>query len=110
MEKMYCAVDCGIVVNPDAATNLIEGAVVDGIGNALFGKLTVRDGVPEQQNFDRYRMIRLAEAPKEIEVQFIKNSIHPTGLGEPAFPPVMAALANAMYRATGKRLYEQPFL
>ncbi len=109
IEKVYCAVDCGIVVNPDAAINLIEGAVVDGIGNALFGNLTIREGVLEQQNFDRYRMIRMLEAPKTVEVQFIENNMHPTGLGEPAFPPVMAALANALYKATGKRYYEQPF-
>ena len=110
VQKVYCAVDCGIVINPDAATNLLEGAIVDGIGNALYGALTFKDGKPEKQNFDQYRMIRMQEAPKEIEVHFVENQIDPTGLGEPAFPPVFAALANAMYKATGKRLYDQPFL
>ncbi len=110
VQKVYCAVDCGIVVNPDAATNLLEGAIVDGIGNAMFGSLTFKDGKPDKQNFDRYRMIRMMEAPKEIEVHFVENQIDPTGLGEPAFPPVFPALANAMYKATGKRLYDQPFL
>ncbi|MER3374655.1 MAG: xanthine dehydrogenase family protein molybdopterin-binding subunit, partial [Allomuricauda sp.] len=110
VQKVYCAVDCGIVINPDAAKNLLEGAVVDGIGNALFGSLTFKDGKPNKQNFDTYRLIRMTEAPKEIEVHFVQNQIDPTGLGEPAFPPVFPALANAMYKATGKRLYDQPFL
>ncbi|MEC7770332.1 MAG: molybdopterin cofactor-binding domain-containing protein [Bacteroidota bacterium] len=110
VDKVYCAVDCGIVVNPDAAKNLLEGAVVDGIGNAMFGSLSIKDGKPNKQNFDDYRMIRMSEAPKEIEVHFVENQIDPTGLGEPAFPPIFPALANAMYKATGKRLYDQPFL
>ena len=110
IERVCCAVDCGIVVNPDAATNLAEGAIVDGIGNALYGELTFKDGVPEQSNFHQYRMIRMSEAPKQIDVHFVQNSIDPTGLGEPTFPPVFAALANALYKATGTRLYHQPFL
>ena len=55
-------------------------------------------------------MIRMAEAPKEIDIHFVQNEIDPTGLGEPTFPPVFAALANAMYQATGKRYYDQPYL
>ena len=108
-EKVYAAVDCGIVVNPDAATNMAEGGIVDGIGNALFGELTFKDGVPEKNNFHQYRMIRQKEAPKAIEVHFVKNEQEPTGLGEPLFPPVFAAMANALYKATGKRYYDQPF-
>ncbi len=110
IENICCAVDCGIVVNPDAAANLAEGAIVDGIGNALFGELTFKDGVPEKSNFHQYRMIRMAEAPKKIDVHFVENGINPTGLGEPTFPPVFGALANALYRATGKRFYDQPFM
>lgn len=110
IERVTCAIDCGIVVNPDAATNLAEGGIVDGIGNALYGEISFKDGVPDQQNFDTYRMIRMSEAPKEIDVHFVESDIHPTGLGEPSFPPVFAALANAMYQATGKRSYRQPFL
>jgi isoquinoline 1-oxidoreductase beta subunit len=107
--KVYAAVDCGIVINPDAASNMGEGGIVDGIGNAMFGELTFVDGVPEKNNFDKYRMIRQKEAPKAIEVHFVKNDIDPTGLGEPLFPPVFAAVANALYKATGKRFYTQPF-
>jgi isoquinoline 1-oxidoreductase subunit beta len=110
VERVFSAVDCGIVINPDAAKNMVQGAVVDGIGNALYGGLTLKDGVPEQNNFNRYRMIRLREAPKKIEVHFVKNDIEPTGLGEPPFPPVFGAVANALYKNMGKRFYNQPFI
>ena len=110
IQKVYSAADCGIVVNPIAAENLTEGGIVDGIGTALFGEMTFKEGVPEKSNFDKYRMIRHAEAPKSIEVHFVKNEIDPTGLGEPPYPPIMGALANALYKATGKRYYDQPFM
>ena len=110
VQKVCCAIDCGIVVNPDAATNMAEGAITDGIGNAFYGELTFKDGVAEKKNFDKYRMIRMSEAPKEIEVHFVQNEINPTGMGEPPFPPIFGAVANALYKATGKRQYNQPFL
>jgi isoquinoline 1-oxidoreductase beta subunit len=110
IEKVVCAVDCGIVVNPDAATNMAEGAIVDGIGNAMYGELTFKEGQTEQKNFDRYKIIRHNEAPKNIEVHFVQNEIDPTGLGEPPFPPVFGALANALYKATGRRYTKQPFV
>ncbi|HAH36723.1 MAG TPA: isoquinoline 1-oxidoreductase, partial [Algoriphagus sp.] len=109
VENVYAAVDCGVVVNPDAAANMGEGAIVDGIGNAFFGELAFENGVPTKSNFDKYRMIRQKESPKKIEVHFVQNNEDPTGLGEPLFPPVFAALANSLYKATGKRYYEQPF-
>jgi CO/xanthine dehydrogenase Mo-binding subunit len=89
---------------------MAEGGIVDGIGNALYGEMTFRDGAPQTSNFNIYRMIRHGEAPKGIEVHFVENQADPTGLGEPLFPPIFPALANAMYRATGKRFYTQPFL
>ncbi len=110
VERVFSAIDCGIVINPDAATNMVQGAVVDGIGNAFYGRLSHKEGVAEQNNFNRYRMIRLREAPKKIEVHFVENDIDPTGLGEPPFPPVFGAVANALYKNTGKRLYDQPYL
>ncbi len=110
VQKVSCAIDCGVVVNPDAAKNMAEGAITDGIGNALYGELTFKDGVPEKKNYDKYRMIRMSEAPKEIDVHFVQNEINPTGMGEPPFPPIFGAMANAMYQATGKRSYKQPFL
>lgn len=109
VEQVFSAVDCGVVINPDAAANMVEGAVIDGIGNALYGALTLKDGVPEQNNFNTYRVIRSHEVPKKVEVHFVQNEIDPTGLGEPPFPPVFGALANSLYRATGKRYYQQPY-
>jgi isoquinoline 1-oxidoreductase beta subunit len=109
VDNVVSAVDCGIVVNPNAARNMVEGAVVDGIGNSLYGALTHKEGMAEQNNFHTYRMIRNQEAPRKIEVHFVENDIDPTGLGEPPFPPVFAAVANALYKATGKRFYNQPF-
>jgi isoquinoline 1-oxidoreductase beta subunit len=109
VQNVCCAIDCGIVVNPDAAKNMAEGAIIDGIGNALYGELTFQDGVPQKQNFDQYQMIRMADAPKGIDVHFVQNEIAPTGMGEPPFPPIFGALANALYKATGRRHYQQPF-
>jgi isoquinoline 1-oxidoreductase beta subunit len=88
---------------------MAEGGIVDGIGNALFGEMTFKNGVPEKNNFHQYKMIRQQETPKAIEVHFVQNDIDPTGLGEPLFPPTFAAVANALYKATGKRFYDQPF-
>ena len=110
VEQVFSAVDCGVVINPDAAINMVQGAVVDGIGNAFYGGLIHKEGVSEQNNFNRYRMIRLREAPKKIDVHFVKNDIDPTGLGEPPFPPVFAAVANALNKNMGKRFYNQPFI
>jgi len=110
VDQVYAAVDCGIVVNPDAATNLAEGGTVDGIGTAMYGELSFVDGMPQQDNFDKYRQIRHHEAPKKVTVDFVKSDIAPTGMGEPPYAPVQGALANAIYSASGKRLYHQPFI
>ncbi|MEJ2003824.1 MAG: molybdopterin-dependent oxidoreductase [Cyclobacteriaceae bacterium] len=110
VQDVFSAVDCGIVVNRDAAANMVEGAVVDGIGNALYGNLPFKNGAAEHQNFNTYRMIRMGEEPEKIEVSFVENDIDPTGLGEPPFPPIFGALANALYKATGRRYYDQPFI
>jgi isoquinoline 1-oxidoreductase beta subunit len=68
-----------------------------------------KDGIPQKNNFNNYKMIRMGEAPKSVEVHFVKNDHEPTGLGEPLFPPIFGAVANALYKATGQRYYEQPF-
>ncbi|PSL31479.1 xanthine dehydrogenase family protein molybdopterin-binding subunit [Dyadobacter jiangsuensis] len=109
VERVFSAMDCGIVINPEAATNMVQGAVVDGIGNAFYGALTHKDSAAQQTNFDNYRLIRHNEAPKKIEVHFVQNDIDPTGLGEPPFPPVFGAVANALYKNKGRRFYNQPF-
>ncbi len=107
--RVCCANDCGIVVNPDGANNQTEGCVVDGIGVAMYGRLSFRNGATNQDNLDNYQMIRNEDAPKSIDVHYVKSEINPTGLGEPPYPAVMGALANALYKATGKRFYDQPF-
>lgn len=108
VNKIYCAVDCGTVINKSGAETQVEGAMIDGLGHAMYSELTFSKGKPDQANFDNYRLIRMREAP-EIEVQFIENNESPTGLGEPGLPPVGAAYANAVFAATGKRLRSQPF-
>lgn len=108
VKKITCVVDCGIVVNPLGALNQIEGGVIDGVGHSMFGELTFERGKPMAGNFDRYRLIRMKEAPI-VETHFIKNELSPTGLGEPTLPPAGGAVANAFKAATGNRLYKQPF-
>ena len=109
VDRVCCILDCGTVINPDAAINLSEGGIVDGIGVAMYGQINFVNGEPDRKNYNAYRMIRMSEAPKKIDVHFVNNDEDPSGLGEPAFPPVFGALANALYRATGKRFYQQPF-
>lgn len=109
IQRIHAAIDCGIVVNKSGAEQQVRGGVVDGMGHAMFSYLTFKDGAAEQRNFNAYRMIRLKEVP-EIDVHFVDNGIDPTGLGEPALPPTGAAIANAIFKATGKRLRHQPFV
>ena len=109
VEKVTCAVDCGIVVNPIAAKNLVEGGVVDGVGHSMYSDFVFENGQPTVTNFDQYRLIRTNEAPK-VDVFFVDSDVDPTGLGEPTLPPAGAAVANAIYKATGKRLYKQPYI
>lgn len=109
VKKVTVAVDCGIVVNPLGALNQIEGGVIDGIGHSMYGNLTFEDGAPKSNNYDNYRLIRMKEAPM-VETHFVKNTLSPTGLGEPALPPAGAAIAIAINKATGNRMYKQPFV
>jgi isoquinoline 1-oxidoreductase beta subunit len=109
IKKVTCAVDCGIVVNPLGAKNQVVGGIIDGIGHMLYGELNFEDGVPQSNNFNTYQLIRIHQTP-QVDVHFVKNDIAPTGLGEPALPPVGAAVANAIYAATGQRLLKQPYM
>lgn len=108
LRKIYAASDCGIVINKSGARQQVTGGIVDGLGHALYGQVTFKEGAAEQRNFNNYRLIRYKEVP-EVEVHFVDNGIDPTGLGEPALPPTGGAVANALFKATGKRLYNQPF-
>lgn len=110
VDHVVSAVDCGIVVNPDAGTNMVQGNVVDGVGHAMYGEMTFTKGKADKSNFGRYRLIRMNEAPRNMEVHFVKSDVAPTGLGEPPYPPVFGALANALYKATGIRYYHQPYI
>ncbi len=109
LQKIYAAVDCGIVVNQSGARNQVTGGIVDGIGHAMYGNLTFKNGTPDQKNFNAFRLIKMNEVPA-IEVSFVNNGIDPTGLGEPALPPTGGSVANAIFKATGKRLRNQPFI
>jgi len=108
LKKIYAAADCGIVVNMSGAKQQVMGGIVDGLGHALYSQVTFKDGAAEQRNFNNYRLIRFNEVP-DVEVHFVDNGIDPTGLGEPALPPTGGAVANAIFKATGKRVYNQPF-
>ncbi|WP_207533150.1 xanthine dehydrogenase family protein molybdopterin-binding subunit [Desertivirga arenae] len=109
VSKIYAAVDCGEVVSPMGARQQVIGGIVDGFGHAMFGKLSFKNGVPEQNNYHKYRLIRMREVP-EVEAHFVDNGLDPTGLGEPSLPPTSGAVANAIYKATGTRVRNQPFM
>ncbi|QCX00051.1 xanthine dehydrogenase family protein molybdopterin-binding subunit [Aggregatimonas sangjinii] len=109
VKKVTCVVDCGIVVNPLGALNQIEGGVIDGVGHAMYGNFGFEKGAPTANNYDKYRLIRMMEAP-EVVTHLIQNELSPTGLGEPTLPPAGGAVANALKAATGKRIYKQPFM
>lgn len=109
VKKVWCAVDCGIVINQEGAENIIQGGVVDGIGHAMYSALKFENGAPTSNNFNSFQLIRHSQSPQEIEVFFVESDVSPTGLGEPGLPPAVGAVANALYKATGRRYYHQPF-
>ncbi len=109
VERVVAAVDCGTVVNPDVVRAQIEGAIVFALSAALFDKIAIRGGWVEQRNFPDYQVVRMAEAPR-IEVHLVDSAEPPGGAGEPGVPPLAAALANAIFSATGKRLRSLPIV
>jgi len=109
VKKVTVAVDCGIVVNRSGALNQIEGGIIDGVGHAMYSDFSFENGAPKSNNYDGYRLIRMREAPA-VETHFVENTLSPTGLGEPTLPPAGAAVSNALRKATGKRIYQQPFI
>lgn len=107
VDRVVAAVDCGRVINPQAAAAQVEGAILDGLSVALMGEITVRNGVVEQSNFHDYHLLRQNQAPG-IEVHFINSENDPRGLGEPPLPPLAPALCNAIFAATGQRIRRLP--
>ncbi|MBO68994.1 MAG: aldehyde oxidase [Acidiferrobacteraceae bacterium] len=104
---IWAVMDCGLAVNPDGAINQVEGNIVWGLGSALHEEITFFDNKPLAQNFDKYPLLRLSETPR-IKVELIQSELPPQGVGEPAIGPVPAAVANAVYAASGKRLRSLP--
>jgi len=108
VNRVTVALDTRYMVNPQTIAEQAEGAVIFGLTAALYGKITIKDGAAVQGNFDTYRMVRLAEAPK-IDVHLVPSGGNVWGgAGEPATPPIAAAVANAIFAATGKRLRSLP--
>ena len=110
VERAWIAADCGIVVNPDRVRFQMEGAFVFAMSNAMHGKLTVKDGAVVEGNFHDYRLLRMPEAPRSIEVELVQSDKFPGGAGEPGVPPVAPAIANAWFALTGTRVRDLPFV
>jgi isoquinoline 1-oxidoreductase beta subunit len=107
VRRVVCAVDCGIVVNPDTVRAQMQSAVMFGITAALYGEVTLKNGRVEQSNFDSYQMLRMNEAP-EVEVHIVPSQESPGGMGEAGTSAIVPAVANAIFAATGKRLRKLP--
>jgi isoquinoline 1-oxidoreductase subunit beta len=105
--RVWCAVDCGIQVNPDTIRAQMESGIVFGLSAALHGEITIKDGRVEQTNFGDYRVLRINETPR-IDVHLVKSLEAPGGIGEPGTSCVMPALTNAIFAATGKRIRKLP--
>ena len=108
VERVVCAVDCGIPINPDIIKAQMEGGIGFGLGAILKGEITLNGGRVEQTNFDTYRMLTIEEMPW-VEVHIVPSTESPTGVGEPGVPPIGPAVANAVYAATGKQIQVLPF-
>jgi isoquinoline 1-oxidoreductase beta subunit len=109
VERVVCAVDCGIAVNPDIIKAQIEGGIGYGLGAVLKSEITLDEGGKVVQgNFDTYQVLTIDEMPK-VEVHILPSKESPTGVGEPGVPPIGPAVANAYFAATGKRIRALPF-
>jgi isoquinoline 1-oxidoreductase beta subunit len=107
VDRVVCAVDCGVAINPDVIRAQMEGGVAFGLSAILYGAITLKNGKVEQSNFDDYRMLRIDEMPK-VEVHIVPSTEAPTGVGEAVVPPIGPALSNAIFAATGKRVRTLP--
>jgi isoquinoline 1-oxidoreductase beta subunit len=107
VHRVVCAVDCGMIVNPDTVEAQMQSAIVYGLTAALTGEITLKDGQVEQGNFDSYPLLRMHEMP-QVEVYRVASTEPPGGVGEPGTPPIAPAVANAVYAATGKAVRRLP--
>ncbi len=107
VDRVVCAVDCGIAVNPDVIRAQMEGGIGFGLAAALSGAITLEDGRVEQSNFHDYTVLRIDQMPA-VEVHIVPSAEKPTGVGEPGVPPIAPALVNALFAATGKRVRTLP--
>jgi isoquinoline 1-oxidoreductase beta subunit len=109
VDRVVCAVDCGIAVNPDVIRAQMQSGIGYGLSAALHGKITLTDGRVDQTNFHQYTVLRINEMPRAIEVYVVPSTNPPTGVGEPGLPPIAPAVANAVRAATGIKLRKLPF-
>jgi isoquinoline 1-oxidoreductase beta subunit len=107
VDRVVCAVDCGVAINPDVIRAQMEGGIGFGLTAALYGEITLKEGAVEQSNFNDYPLLRIGEMPR-IEVHIVPSEADPSGVGEPAVPVIAPAVANALFAATGRRLRKLP--
>ena len=107
VRKVWAVVDCGQVINPEVVKAQLEGGIIFGLSAALDQKISMRNGVPQELNYDTYPVIRMFESP-DIEVEIMDSDAHPSGIGEPGLPPLAPAVASAIFRAHGIRLRSMP--
>jgi isoquinoline 1-oxidoreductase subunit beta len=109
VNKVWMAADVGRqIINPSAADNICQGGIIDGLSELMDQEITVDRGRVVQTNYHQHKMVRMAQAPPDIELHYLKSDNNPTGLGEPAMPPIHPAVANAIFSATGQRVRSLP--
>ena len=106
--KVWSVIDCGLAVNPDRVRSQLEGAAVFGASLTLSGAVTMKNGAVQQSNFHDHPIARIHEAPREVDVHIVPSEALPGGVGEVGVPPFAAALCNAIFAATGKRVRKLP--